>query len=166
MVKNLPGNLPMRETQVRSWGREDSLEKVMATHSSVLAWRIPWTEETGRLQSMWLQRVGHDLVTKPPSTNILYLAKSYFIICNKVWHTYWDCIYYRCICTSDNVMIFAFNHHIYFKRKKLMCLSRYLQFLLLFLHSRCPKLSSGVFPLLPKELYLLIALLSEQVCGQ
>ena len=49
IVKNLPA---MPETQVRSLGREDPLEEVMATHSSILAWRIPWTEETGELQSM------------------------------------------------------------------------------------------------------------------
>ena len=49
MVKNLPA---MQETQVRSLGQEDSLEKGMATHSSILAWRIPWTEEPGGLQSM------------------------------------------------------------------------------------------------------------------
>ena len=46
--------------QVQLLGQEDPLEKGMATHSSILAWRIPWTEETGRLQSMGLQRVGHD----------------------------------------------------------------------------------------------------------
>ena len=57
MVKNLPA---MQETQVRSLGQEDSLEKGMATHSSILAWRIPWTEEPGRLQSMGSQRVRHD----------------------------------------------------------------------------------------------------------
>ena len=51
---------PMLETQVRSLGREDPLEKVMAPHSSILAWKIPWTEKPGRLQSMGLQRVGHD----------------------------------------------------------------------------------------------------------
>ena len=45
-------------------GREDHLEKEMAIHSSILAWEIPWTEETGGLQSMGLQRVGHDLVPK------------------------------------------------------------------------------------------------------
>ena len=54
----------MWETQVQSLGREDPLEKEMATHSSILAWRIPWTEEPGGLQSMGLQRVRHDLVTK------------------------------------------------------------------------------------------------------
>ena len=50
----------MRETWVRSLGWEDPLEKEMATHSSTTAWKIPWTEEPGRLQSMGSQRVGHD----------------------------------------------------------------------------------------------------------
>ena len=50
----------MRETQVRSLGWEDPLEKEMATHYSILAWEILWTEESGGLQSMGLQRVGHD----------------------------------------------------------------------------------------------------------
>ena len=53
----------MQETQVQSLGWEDPLDKEMATHSSILAWRIPWTEEPGRLQSMGLQKVGHDWVT-------------------------------------------------------------------------------------------------------
>ena len=57
MVKCLPA---MRTTQVQSMGWEDPLEKEMATHSSILAWRIPWTEEPGGLQSMGSQRVGHD----------------------------------------------------------------------------------------------------------
>ena len=57
MVKRLPA---VQETWVRSLGWEDPLEKEMATHSSTLAWKIPWTEEPGRLQSMGLQRVGHD----------------------------------------------------------------------------------------------------------
>ena len=56
-VKNLPA---MQQTQVQFLGREDSLEKDMAIHSSILAWRIPWTEEPGGLQSMASQRVGHD----------------------------------------------------------------------------------------------------------
>ena len=50
----------VRETQVRSLGQEDPLEKRMATHSSLFAWRFPWTEEPGRLQSMESQRVRHD----------------------------------------------------------------------------------------------------------
>ena len=57
MVKNLPA---MQDTQVQSLGREDPLEEDMATHSRVLAGRIPWTEEPGRLQSMGSLRVGHD----------------------------------------------------------------------------------------------------------
>ena len=57
MVKRLPA---MRETQVQSLGREDPLEKEMATHSRTLAWKITWTEEPGRLQSMGSQRVGHE----------------------------------------------------------------------------------------------------------
>ena len=56
IVKNLPA---MWEMQVRSLGREDPLEKGMATHSSILAWRIPWTEEPGGLWSMGSQRVRH-----------------------------------------------------------------------------------------------------------
>ena len=52
-----------RQTQVRSLGQEDPLEKEMAPHSSTLAWTIPWTEEPGRLQSMGLQIVGHDWAT-------------------------------------------------------------------------------------------------------
>ena len=57
LVKNLPA---MQETQVQFLGGEDPLEKEIATHSSILAWRIPWTEKPGRLQSMGSQRVGHD----------------------------------------------------------------------------------------------------------
>ena len=59
-VKNLPAVQELQETQVRSLGREDPLEKGMATHYSILAWRIPWTEEPGGLQSMGSQRVGRD----------------------------------------------------------------------------------------------------------
>ena len=57
MVKNLPAR---QETQVRSLGQEYLLEEGMATHSSILAWRIPWTEEPGGLQFMELQRVRHN----------------------------------------------------------------------------------------------------------
>ena len=56
-LKRLPA---MQETWVRSLSREDALEKEMATHSSILAWRIPWREEPGRPQYMWSQRVRHD----------------------------------------------------------------------------------------------------------
>ena len=60
MVKTLPA---VQETRVPSLGQEDPLEKGMATQPSILAWRIPWTQEPGRLRSMGSQRVGHDLVT-------------------------------------------------------------------------------------------------------
>ena len=56
-VKNLPA---MQETGVQSLGQEDALGKGMATHSNILAWRVPWTEKPGRLQSIGWQRVGHD----------------------------------------------------------------------------------------------------------
>ena len=61
MVKDLP---EMQEMWVQSLGWADVLEKEMATHRSLLAWRIPWTEEPGRLQSVGSQRAGHDLATK------------------------------------------------------------------------------------------------------
>ena len=57
MVKNMPA---MQESQVQFLGQEDPLEKEMEIHSSILAWKIPWTEEPGGLQSTGLQRVGHD----------------------------------------------------------------------------------------------------------
>ena len=57
IVKNLPA---MQETRVPTLGQKDPLEKEMATHFSILAWRTPWTEEPGGLQSMGSQRVGHD----------------------------------------------------------------------------------------------------------
>ena len=76
----------MQETWVWSLGQEDPLEKEMATHSRILAWRIPWTEEPGGLQSMQLQRVGHDCSS---SYHILvFLCLSYFprmIISSLFW---------------------------------------------------------------------------------
>ena len=62
MIKHLPA---MRESQAPYLGQRDPLEKEMATHSSTLAWKIPWMEEPGRLQSMWLHRVTHDYVINP-----------------------------------------------------------------------------------------------------
>ena len=64
VVKNIPVKQETQETWVRSLDWEDSLVEGMATHSSILARRIPWTEEPGGLQSIGLQRVGHDLTTK------------------------------------------------------------------------------------------------------
>ena len=74
-LKRLPA---MRETWVQSLGQEDPLEKEMATHSSILAWRIPWKEEPGGLQSTGLQRVGHDWATS------LSLSWSFFKKCGIV----------------------------------------------------------------------------------
>ena len=74
MVKNMPVK---QETQVRSLGKEDHLEKGMATHSSIRAWRSPWTEKPGRLQSMRWQRVGHDWETNT-FTFTLYRALKNF----------------------------------------------------------------------------------------
>ena len=67
MVKRLS---TMQETQVRSLGWEDPLEKEMAIYSSTIAWKIPWTEEPGRLQSMGSQRVGHDRANSLHFTDI------------------------------------------------------------------------------------------------
>ena len=69
MVKNLPA---MWETWFRSLGQEDLLEKGMATHCSILAWRISWTEEPAELQSMGSQRVGHNLVTEQQQFKNIY----------------------------------------------------------------------------------------------
>ena len=68
LVKNLPA---VQETQVRSLGQKDPLEKEMATYSSILAWKIPWTEEPSGLHTVrGVARVGHDLATKAPPLNI------------------------------------------------------------------------------------------------
>ena len=72
-VKRLPAR---RETQIQSLGREEPLEKEMATHSSILAWRISWTEEPGRLQSMGSLRVGHNWAT---SLSLMYILKSLYL---------------------------------------------------------------------------------------
>ena len=62
----------MWETQVRSLGQEDPLEKEMTTHSSILAWRIPWTEEPGRLQFMGLQKVEHGWATNTHTQSLSF----------------------------------------------------------------------------------------------
>ena len=77
-VKNLPANAGEPGLIL---GQEDPLEKEMATHSSILTWEIPWTEELGRLQSMGLQRVEHDLVNKPPSSSVEQ-ALNGLVVCN------------------------------------------------------------------------------------
>ena len=68
MVKNLPA---MQEMWIGSLGWEDPLENEMSIHSSILAWEIPWTDEPGRLQSMRLEGVGHDLATEQQQYSFL-----------------------------------------------------------------------------------------------
>ena len=86
MVMSLPA---MRETQVQSLGWEDPLEKGMATHSSILVWRIPWTEESGQLQSMGFQRVGHGWATNThfQQRNVFgnYLLKLLYCLSRSIW---------------------------------------------------------------------------------
>ena len=74
MVKNFPA---VQETQVRSLGQEDPLEKGMATDSSILAWRIPWTEEPSRLKSMRSQRVGHNRAQTYTRTRLTIVGPDY-----------------------------------------------------------------------------------------
>ena len=81
MVKNPP---TMWETWIRSLGWEDPLKEVMATHSSILAWRIPWTEQPGRLQSMGSQRVKHNWATQ--HTLIIYPNKNRKELRERNWH--------------------------------------------------------------------------------
>ena len=71
MAQRVKCLLAMRETWVRSLDQEDPLEKEMATHSSTLAWKIPWTEKPGRLQSMGSQRAGHDGTAKHAFMTVL-----------------------------------------------------------------------------------------------
>ena len=80
MVKNLSVK---QEMQAQSLGWEDPLEEGMATHSSILAWRIPWTEEPGRLPSMGSQRVRHNLATKQQPCSVELLSLSV----HKAWQT-------------------------------------------------------------------------------
>ena len=68
--KNLPA---MQETWIQLLGWKNPLEKEMVTHSKNLAWKIPWTEEHGRVQSMGSQRIGHNLATKPPLLPCMYV---------------------------------------------------------------------------------------------
>ena len=77
-VKNLPA---MQEIWIQTLGKENFLEKGMATHCSILAWRIPWKEESNRLQSMGSQRVGHDLATKHQNCLIEFFIVYVFYEC-------------------------------------------------------------------------------------
>ena len=98
-VKRLPA---MQETWVLSLGQEDPLDKEMATHSSTLAWKIPWTEEPGRLQSMGSQRVGHNWATSLSLCTTL--KRNYAMRKTKDFRSYGICTYSpisRCRCNSS-----------------------------------------------------------------
>ena len=79
VAQSVKNPLAMQDTWIQFLGWEDPLEDSMATHSIILAWRIPWTEEPGRLQSMGLQRIGQDWVTKHTQAATWLLHKSILI---------------------------------------------------------------------------------------
>ena len=100
-LKHLPG---MLETRVLPLGWEDPLEKEMETHSSTLAWRIPWREEPGRLQSMGSQRVGHDWATS------LSLSLCKTLVCFTTTCDYLDHFSgFTCLLTNRMSLIFTWN---------------------------------------------------------
>ena len=99
-VKRLPA---MRETQVWSLGWEYPLEKEMAAHSSILAWRIPWMEETGRLYSRGLQRVGHDWATSLSLSFFLQIVDVFLQILGK---QYFEFAVFLLIVNSKKVITF------------------------------------------------------------
>ena len=92
MVKNLPA---IQNTWVQSLDWEDPLEKGMATHSSILAWRILWTEEPGKLQSMGSQRLGHNWATKHSTAYSVYLTEDWIVL-EKWWIRNAPCTWEGC----------------------------------------------------------------------
>ena len=125
MVKNLPG---MQETSVQSLGRDDPLEKEIATHSSVLAWRIPWTKEPGRLQSMGSQRAGHSWKwlthtidsyythQKHPPPQVVRLYSRYWLSCLIQFKARWKlqcvlcCAVLSCSVMSNSATLWTAAH--------------------------------------------------------
>ena len=99
-VKNLPA---MQETRVRSLGWEDALEEGMAIHSSILAWRIPWTEEPGTLQSMESQRVGHNW-RNGAHTHRLFAT----------WMAFWWNVCSNLLSVHFLITLWTWNSHPYF----------------------------------------------------
>ena len=100
MVKNLPA---MQETWVRSLGPEDSLEKWMATHSSILAWKIPWTEELGWLQSMGGKRVRYNW------GNNTFTFHAYVCVCpSLVWDPLLSSVHLNILCHARRTQSFLF----------------------------------------------------------
>ena len=94
-VKHLP---IMRETRVQPLGWKDPLEKEMATHSSILAWKIPWMVEPGRLQSMGSQRVGHNWATEQLHFHIIF---SQSMIGNLMFKLFWCILLFHCLTTYN-----------------------------------------------------------------
>ena len=103
MVKNLPA---VQETGVWSLGQEDSLQKGMAAHSRILAWRIPWTEEPGRLQSMGSHRVKHDWATNTLTLNHATRASAWLVLSSNgymtISHVFLKCAFYPSSVESGN----------------------------------------------------------------
>ena len=111
-LKRLP---PMWKTWVRSLGQEDPLEKEMATHSSILAWRILWTEEPGRLQSTGSQRVGHNWTTSPlppPPSRIRNSNCFYLDLMDSGWrrHLIFNC---RLFITRVYISLWSLGYNIF-----------------------------------------------------
>ena len=107
MIKILP---KMQQTWIRSLGQEDPLEKEMAAHSSILAWRIPWTEKPGGLQTMESQRVRHDWTSFTHSlliSIIIYIP----VTLTSDSEEFKICI---CLCVIYNMHIFVKFHHLYY----------------------------------------------------
>ena len=111
-VKRLPA---MQETWVRSLGQEDPLGKEMATHSSTLAWKIPWTEKPGRLRSMGSQRVGHNWAT---SLSLSFCNAWYFFPHSFIFILHWEWFswnqYITEFCFSPNLIVSVFYGRIRF----------------------------------------------------
>ena len=111
LVSGIPGGsvvknpLAMQGTWVSSLGQKDSLEKEMATHFSILAWEIPWTEEPGGLQSMESQRVGHDLGTKQHYHLTWGHLPSDFLLCQ-----IFKCLYHLGYCCFITCTLKNFNY--------------------------------------------------------
>ena len=105
MVKNLPA---VWETWVQCLGQKDSLEKGIATHSSILAWEIPWTEESGGLQSMGLKRVGHDIMTKQQQNESFISVTIFFNFpFGSFLSLYWNFLFDKC---NNHIFLYFFKH--------------------------------------------------------
>ena len=139
--------------QVLSLGQEDSLEEVMATHSSIVAWRILWTEEPGGLQSIGLQRVGHNWSDLPHSTQLLAVL----IISIKVMFLLHEFLLLSSFCPSSTFFAFYFCYFSFFfcfQVLKLLILTKY--------HRNEPKLNRYVHECMYKILLLKKKILNRQ----